>query len=234
MAQRKKQPTSTVSGAKTHYEGLGYYVPAGYTLQEIQKLASEWNAKLQKSGHVDIESFSDVLMGLSSPYLRGQRSYKSLQSHHDPSEALDYIQTYINLYMHTSKARWKYGKSHAIALFLLNCYVNQVEFRDISKLSNTGDVKAFKRKHPSVEFPTYFQPTTMYKSHYWAYQYTRKLLQHCWLWHITDINGELTAEQLSFYGFVGLDVVGTNELYNKALQELGREPIKLRKPESKY
>ena len=231
---RQKQPTSTVSGAKTHYEGLGYYIPAGYTLEQVQRLASEWNLKLQKSNHQDIEHFSDVLMGLSSPYLRGQRAPKAYEAHHDPSEALSYIQTYINYYMSTSQARYRYGANHASSLFLLNCYVEQVEFRDIAALAQTGDSKAFKELYPSVDWPPYFTPNKLYKSHYWAYQRTRKILQHCWLWHITDMNGEISPEALCLYGFVGLDVKGTQDYYNAELAKLGKPPIKLRKPESKY
>lgn len=233
-SKRQKQPTSTVSGAKTHYEGLGYHIPHGYTLEQIQRLASEWNLKLQKSNHQDIEHFSDVLPGLSSPFLRGTKTTKSYESHQDPSEALNYIQHYINYYMHTKAALNRYSGDWQASLFLLDCYVNQVEFRDIAKLATSGDYKAFKLLYPDVELGKRFDASKLYKSHYWAYQRTRKLLQHCWLWHITDINGELTSEQLSLYGFVGLDVKGTEAYYNKVLKQLGKPPIKLKKPESKY
>jgi hypothetical protein len=234
MARRKKQPTSTVSGAKTHFQGLGYFIPHGYTLEQIQKLSSDWNQKLQKSGHKDCEAFSDVLPGLSSPFLYNSRSPEALQSHHNPITALNLIRTYINYYMHTKEARAKYSQDYKASLFLLECYLNQVDFRAISKLKSTGDLESFKEKYPELELPYSFTTEDLKTSHYWAYQTTRKLLQHCWLWHITDHNGELTADDLTTYGFVGLDVKGTTQYYNNELAKLGKPPIKLRKPESKY
>ena len=232
--QRRKQPSSTVSGAKTHYEGLGYFIPHGYTLEQIQKLASEWNKKLQNANHEDIEHFSDVLPGLSSPYLRNHRSYKCLESHLDPSEAFSLIQTYYNYYLGTTQARYRFGERYLAAKFLISCYINQVKFRTIAAIANGSPLKSFKLKYPEVEFPTYFDVTSMPKSHYWAYEFTRKILQHCWLWHITDINGELTIETLNQFEFVGMDVKGTQAFFDLEHKKLGLEPVKLKKPESKY
>jgi hypothetical protein len=234
MARRKKQPTSTISGARNHYQGLGYHVPAGYTLEQVNQIFSEWNLKLQKSGHVDIEAFSDCLAGLSSPFLRGSKSYKAYEASHDPSLAISYVQTYINYYMQTRTARHKYGKQYAASLFLLNCYIEQVDYRDISALATTGNVKLFKANHPNVEFPMYFIPTTMPKSHYWAYNKLRRILNHCWLWHITDQNGELSVRDLEVFGFLGLDCKGTEDYYNSVIVPLGLQPIKLKHKEAKY
>jgi hypothetical protein len=233
-SKRQKRENSTVLGAKTAYQGIGYHIPHGYTLKQIQQLASEWNLKLQKSNHADIEHFSDVLMGLSAPFLKGTKTHKAYEAHHDPTTALNYIQTYINFYMHTKAAQHRYKADWQASLFLLDCYVNQVEFRDIASLAVSADYEAFAKLYPNVEIPKRFDASKLYKSHYWAYQRTRKLLQHCWLWHITDQNGEITPDELTTYGFVGLDVKGTTEYYNKELAKLGKPPIKIRKPESKY
>jgi hypothetical protein len=234
MAKRRKQPNSTVSGSRSHYEGLGYHVPAGYTLDQVNQLFSEWNLKLQNSGHIDIEAFSDCLAGLSSPFLRGSKSSKSYDPVNDPSVALSYVQTYIDFYMSSRNARTRYKSDYAACLFLLNCYMEQADYRDISRLATTGDVAQFKADHPNVLFPMYFNPLTMPKSHYWAYNKLRRILNHCWLWHITDQNGELTPRDLEVFGFLGLDCKGTEEYYNSVIVPLGLPAVKLKHKEAKY
>lgn len=234
MARRKKQPTSTLNGARTHYEGLGYYVPSGYTLEQVVQTASEWNDKLQKSGHIDIESFSDCLPGLSSPYLLNSRSYKSLQSHYDPSAALSYVRTYIEYYMYTEPAKLHYGERYKSSIFLLECYVNQVVYRDISKLAASKDLQVFVTKHKNVEIAEDFSTECLKSSHYWAFQNTREALQHCWLWHITDVNGELESEDLMSYELMGLNVKGTLEYYNTELKKLDLPQINLKMKPCKY
>lgn len=233
MAKRQKQPNSTVSGARTHYEGAGYYIPHGYTLEQVNKIFSEWQLKLQKSGHVDIESFSDCLPGLSSPFLRGTKNFKSFEYQHDPSEAISYVQTYINYYMNSRAARHKYGKSYTNCLFLLNCYIEQAEYRDISALAVSGDLKAFSKLYPNIEYPNAFKPLTLYKSHYWAYNKIRRILNHCWLWHVTSPQGELRPKDLEIFGLLGLDCKGTHEYYNSILNPLGLS-VNLKHKESKY
>lgn len=233
MTRRKKQPNSTVYGAKKHFQGMGYHVPSGYTLEQINELYSKWNLKLQNSGHNDIEAFSDCLAGLSSPFLQGSKSYKSYDAVYDPSQALSYVQTYINYYMDTRNSRSRYGTQHAAVLFLLNCYVEQVDYRAIAALAVSGDKQSFRSEHPTVDFPTYFQPLSMPKSHYWAYNKLRKVLNHCWLWHITDQNGELTPQDLQVFEFLGLDVKGTHEHYNSVLNPLGLS-VNLKHKEAKY
>jgi hypothetical protein len=234
MARRKKQPNSTVSGAKTHYQGMGYHIPSGYTREQVNQIYSEWQDKLQKSGHVDIEAFSDCLPGLSSPFLRGSKSYKTYESFNDISQALSYVQTYINYYMFSRSSRTKYYKDHAACLFLLRCYVEQVEYRDIAGLANTGDKASFSKLYPNIEYPNFFNPLSMKKSHYWAYQKTRRILNHCWLWHVTDANGELKPKDLEVFHFLGLDCKGTEEYYNSVLAPLGLDTIKLKNKEAKY
>lgn len=232
--RRKKQPSSTVSGARTHYQGMGYYVPPGYTTEQVNALFSKWNQKLQKSGHVDIEAFSDCLAGLSSPFLAGSRTYKAYAEHNNPSATFQFIQTYINYYMHTRAAKARYGNKLAESQFLLNCFLEQVEYRDIAAFASHGSRAKFSKAHPNVEYPSHFNPLNMPKSHYWAYNRIRKLLNHCWLWHITDQNGELEPKDLQLYEFVGLDVKGTEELYNKELVKLGKPLVSLKHKEAKY
>ena len=174
------------------------------------------------------------MSGLVSPYLKQSYAPSALKPHNDPSEALDFARTYQTTYMHTSQARWLYGKDHAAALFLLDCYINQVEYRDISRLKVTGNREAFEALYPLVDFPTYFSLNSLKKSHYWAYQRTRKILNNCWLWHVTDANGEISIRALEFYGFLGLDCKGTSKKYNKALKRLKLGTITLRLPEAKY
>ena len=233
MARRKKQPTSTVSGAKRHFQGMGYHVPSGYTLEQINELYSKWNLKLQKSGHVDVEAFSDCLPGLSSPFLQGSKSYKAYDAVFDPSVALSYVQTYINYYINSPEATARYSQDLPVVQFLLNCYMEQVDYRDISRLAVSGDRKAFKSEHPNVEYPPKFHSFNMPKSHYWAYNKTRRILNHCWLWHVTDQNGELSCKDLEIFGFLGLDCKGTHEYYNSVLSPLGLS-VNLKHKEAKY
>lgn len=234
ITRRRKQPNSTIEGSRSHYQGLGYHIPAGYTLEQVRELFSKWNDKLQKSGHKDIEAFSDVLPGLSSAFLQGTKSYKAFSSHNDPSATFQFIQTYINYFMHTRQAKQVYGARLAEAQFLLNCYLEQVEYRDIAALAVSGSRAKFSKLYPSVEFPSHFKPLDMPKSHYWAYNRIRKLLNHCWLWHVTDQNGELQPKDLELYEFVGLDVKGTEERFNKVLAKLNKPLIKLKHKEAKY
>ncbi len=216
------------------FQGIGHIVPVGYTKSQYNKLLREWNNKLQESGHEDIEVFSTSVAGLSSQFLRGSKPSKAYESHKDPSEALDFARTYQNLYMHTSSARWLYGKKHATSLFLLECYINQVEFRDIATLRRTGDKEAFLSEYPDVQIPNYFNIKSLFTSHYWAYQATRRVLNNCWLWHVTSPLGEISIKGLEFYGFLGLDLKGTHDKYNAELSKLGLPAIRLRCAETLY
>lgn len=225
--------SDTVS-PRSHFQGSGHIYPHGYTRAEYNALVREWNEKLQKSGHADIEAYSASVSGLVSPFLKNSRPSSTYRPHNDPSEALDFARTYQTTYMHTSQARWLYGKDHAAALFLLDCYIHQVEYRDIARLKTSGDREAFEALYPLVDFPTYFSLSSLKNSHYWAYQRTRKILNNCWLWHITDPNGEISIRALEFYGFLGLDCKGTSKKYNAALKKIGLGPINLKIPEAKY
>jgi hypothetical protein len=126
--------------------------------------------------------------------------------------------------MHTAEAKKRYKINYLPFLQIIKSYTAGVsldkiiaEMRQSSfYATNPGDVPNYRSYNRNKA-----------RSKFWVYISLRKVMNHCWLWHITDQNGELTPKQLELFDFLGLDVPGTEEYINKLLK-LDQSPIRLR------
>jgi hypothetical protein len=229
MSKKDKFNFAKLENVDKHYQGIGYHVPAGYTKQEIQKLFKLWNKKLQNSGHVELEYFSSTSPGRSSPFFcesRTQGIYK--HDNYQISEYYNLIQTYFNLYMNTDAARKRYKHNYTIYRIILEHYITGMGFQSLCKLLTDRSIyNAYADKNTATAL---YQRNNK-RTKFWSYTAIRRMLNHCWLWHAFDINGEVTPQQLQYFDFLGLDVPGTQDTLNAELARQGLELVQLRIPE---
>lgn len=232
--QNDIKPNSVLNKKKDHkksskFEGLGYYIPDGYTKTQVEQLFKQWNEKLKKSGHKEIERFSRL--GQSSSYFVEPKNGPQTQiSNYNIQIYFDLIQTYMNFYFESPEARTRYKKNYHYFKLILQLHVDGVGLTSIvERLKSIETYKAYL----SREIDRQVFNKNKDRSKFYIYTQLRKILNHCWLWHCVNINGELSFKDLELYNFLGLDVPNTNVYINKILASQGLSPIKLRIAESK-
>lgn len=212
-----------------HYEGLGYYIPMGYTKTQVKELFKQWNTKLKKSGHNDVEHFSEL--GKSSIYfISDKKKSIYIKSNYNLETYYNLIQTYMHLYFESDLGRRRFKRNYNFIRLLMRDHV-----QGIALTKTTEYVKHLSwYKLDESDKPNQYCHSLNYKrSKFYIYITIRAVLNHCWIWHLTDINGELNAQELQHYNFLGLDVPNTERYINEILVAKGLETIKLRLPESK-
>lgn len=229
MSKTKPRPKFDIAkqdNEARYYQGMGYHVPAGTDKNELRRLYKLWNTKLQKSGHIELEHFSQAAPGRSSPFFvepktRGVNS----QDNYVASAYFDYIQTYFNHYMSTQAAQDRYKKNYIAFYLIIQQHLSGVS---LTRIVANLKTREFYHAFPDAKMRAGAYTKNKNRSKYWTYISIRKVLNHCWLWHLTDINGELSAKQLEHFNFLGLDVPGTEQTINSLSSTV--EPIKLRIP----
>ena len=226
IVSKKPKPINhgKIDNTTKHFQGIGYHIPKSYNKSEVLELYKLWNEKLQKSGHRELEHFSSLQPGRSSPFFveaHNQGIYK--ESNYTISAFYNLIQTYINYYMLSNESRERYKLNWPVYQLLIQDFAAG---KSLITLVDQLKTWAFYNRLPSKNTASRAYGANKGRSKYWTYISLRKILNHCWLWHITDLNGELAAKDLEHLDFLGLDVPGTEELINSLPATI--EPIKLR------
>lgn len=166
--------------------GIGYVMPAGMSKKEFFKLYSDWNKKLEKSGHTELERFTPD--GLISPF------FNSVASSNSPAgsaasalrrftpEKQDYYH-FISVFAQNADFKKLYGPR--IAKFYQWLMERSAEGLTLDTLLHLVRTKSEKDSRAYVGwfyFKTKWNRGTLYKLQ-------QKLIQDCFTWHRTDPEG---------------------------------------------
>lgn len=236
MSKNRKRDLSdpaAVDADRTHYMGIGYHIPPGYNAREVHKLFLEWNEKLQKSGHKDIEHYSSYIVGRVSPIIKASHPPKdeNIGSQYN----IGLVDTYLNYFEQTKPRSAKEAKLWHIDIMLLQSFSAGVDLGSLIRIFNKPTKRAkaaFRNRWPGVT--TRDVAKHKGRSKFWIYQRTKTALAHCYAWHLTDINGELTVDDVNFLQLHGIDSKATETIINSALAKVGREPISLKWEKKSY
>lgn len=239
MAKSKKSDfdrPEVVEAIQSHYQGIGYFIPSTTDAQQVRDLYNEWNEKLQKSGHCDIEHHSALLTGQVSPRLK-KRHNSDL---HNAPSLFNYqlADTYLTNYFDHNRPATKRLQSMWLAdRTLLAIWTAGINLGDTERLftnPTTTIVQAFKAKHALEHISDYALMQLKGRSKFWIYHRTRTALAYCYAWHASDVNGELDETALNIYRLHGIDSREAEGIINKARAVAGMQPVKLKWPKKSY
>lgn len=226
---------NAVGADNNHYMGIGYHIPKGYTTKEVKALFELWNDKLQKSGHVDLEHYSGFSVGRVSPRIRQNHNIKP--EHYGSLYNVQLVDTYLTNYFETNRPKTKKLQSHwAIDKLLLHCFCAGVNLGILERLftkPTKASVAAFIDAH-GIDLQAKVVYNNEGRSKYWIYTRTKTALAYCYAWHLTDVNGELTAEDINFYKLHGVDSGATETIINSVRTAAGLPSIALKWEKKNY
>lgn len=221
---------TVVMNTESHYQGLGYYIPSNTDAKALRQLFTDWNERLAASGHNDIEHFSSLLIGKTSPRLKGRHNS---DLHNAPSLfnyqlADTYMSNYFEHTKPTDKRLARFWSSDKVLLTLFTAGINLGEIERLFKSPTEAKVERFKSDYGLEHLTNYSLMLHKGRSKFWIYHRTKTALAHCYAWHNTDINGELTDSDLDLYRLHGIDSKDTETIINRYRAKAGKEPLKLK------
>lgn len=218
-----------VKNEEDHHIGSGYFIPEGYDAQQLRDLYLEWNLKLQKSGHSDVEVYSNFHPGRSSPRLRRNHPLQVYNSQRQLISNL--IDTYLNYFTRDSVKEKRQKKYYYTDYFLLQCYSNGIHLGILVEFFATVHRRAAERfvaKHELHNINIKALTRAKGRTKFWIYYRTRAALAYCYAWHLSHPLGELTETLVNTYKMHGLDIKEAPGIINRARRRAKLAPIKLK------
>lgn len=224
-----------VSSDNAHYMGIGYHIPKGYTNKQMLELFELWNEKLKKSGHQDIEHYSGFSVGRVSP--RINQKHNSKLEHYGSLYNVQLVDTYLTNHFEVNRPTTKKLQSFwAIDRFLLQCFCAGLDLGIMERLfiAPTAEAVAAFINATCVDVQAKVIYNNEGRSKYWIYTRTKIALAYCYGWHLSNINGELTTDDINFYKLHGVDSKAAETIINSCRTSAGLEPIQLKWEKKKY
>lgn len=229
---------AAVDADNAHYMGHGYFIPSTTDARKMRELFKQWNEILQKSGHVDTEHYSGFSVGKVSPRQKNRHNSDLLQA---PS-LLNYqlVDTYLTNYFELNKpGNRKLRRLWKLDIFLLRAFTAGIDLGILTRFFaapvEEADVvsKAFNDRY-DFTLHTALLKRNKGRSKFWIYSRTKTALAHCYAWHLSDINGELTEADVRVLRLHGIDSKVCETVINRARKLKGLEPIALKWDKKKY
>jgi hypothetical protein len=147
----------------TFSQGIGYHIPDDLSESQWKSLKQEWEDKLAKSGHIDIELFSPT--GNFSPYFTKKSGYNSFSgSSATVSAYYNYAtQEYyrlLSLYLHHGNIYKHFKPNGSLYRLLIKLSSEGKNYREVCEFLKSDKCPAKHRSNRSI---------------FWAYYHTMKI-----------------------------------------------------------
>lgn len=205
-------------GASATALGIGAYIPENMPLQHYRLLRRKWDDILRKSGFHDIEIHASDHSGTVSPLFNQnsiEKNRRLLEG--GRSEAFegyfDYCSTYYeHCDFRATFNKGAYGRRWKLYKELFRLHKDGVSYGDMTIALQGRSTQYMKRFNIA---PVTSKHLKQKRSKFWLFKQVELILAQMWLWHATDVNGDLTPYDLKYMNVTGLTDVVRAEAFKR-------------------